>query len=278
MLAHHTFCHQGIEYTFRWNKERFEKKGLMDILNGQLDAYYRKVLAGNIPDALFNDPNIMRCSRFRLKGLERGAVPKIRDQLIERDLVRTLTRKTITTDLDPIRKIPEMVYQVFKARNENGIEEKPSHDVVCRNLLIVNDAALSMETPIWSPLNFQAPVNTLDTKQTKLPIGVKAKAMVNVTKSKFTGHMDLVLYSNQDDTLVVSDYKPEGNFLYSLPQIATYGLFVKKLFKFPRIICMSFNKDEAWLYDPDILKRDLPGYIAQFGNAEQDWDDLLKEL
>jgi hypothetical protein len=106
MLAHHTFNHQGIEYTFRWNKDRFERKGLVSILDGQLDAYYRKVLAGNIPDALFNDPNIMRCSRFRLKGLERGAVPKIRDQLIERDLIQTVTRKSITKDINPIRNIP----------------------------------------------------------------------------------------------------------------------------------------------------------------------------
>jgi hypothetical protein len=149
---------------------------------------------------------------------------------------------------------------------------------VCRNLLIVNDAALSMETPIWSPLNFQSPGSCRDRLQTQLPVGVKTKAPVNITCAKFTGHMDLILYSAQDDTLIISDYKPEGNFLYSLPQIATYGLFVKKLFRFPRIMCMSFNQEEAWIYNPELLKRELPEYIAQFGNTKQEWDHLLQEL
>jgi hypothetical protein len=81
-----------------------------------------------------------------------------------------------------------------------------------------------------------------------------------------------------DNSIIVADYKPENHFLRSLPQVATYGLFIKKMLKLEKIRCISFSKDKLWLYDPEIIKKQIPYYIERFGNPNLIWRYLVKTI
>lgn len=72
------------------------------------------------------------------------------------------------------------------------------------------------------------------------------------------GHIDLLVY--KDGVLYVCDYKPDQlpftrtrfyeSFINSIPQIATYALVLRQMFKLKDVKCVTFNKKGAWLYDP----------------------------
>ena len=77
---------------------------------------------------------------------------------------------------------------------------KPNHEHVLKHILREDDKSLATEIPIW----------------TKNPKSV-------------TGHIDLL--RNDGNVIQVVDYKPEGNFVRSIPQVAYYGFIIKKKFK-----------------------------------------------
>ena len=94
-------------------------------------------------------------------------------------------------------------------------------------ILIKDKDSIAIEVPIWS-----------------------------VSKDNhLTGHIDLIQI--EDNIIKIIDYKPEGNFLFSLPQVATYGLLIKELIHVEKINCISFNKNFAWEYNPEILLTEL---------------------
>lgn len=74
---------------------------------------------------------------------------------------------------------------------------------------------------------------------------------------RLTGHVDLVRIS--DGHVEVIDYKPEGRFLRSMPQVAVYSYLLDSCYPTLRLEdmrCVSFNEKEAWAYSPQVL-RDL---------------------
>ena len=79
---------------------------------------------------------------------------------------------------------------------------------------------------------------------------------------------------DENNVVKVVDYKPEGKFIFSLPQVATYGLLIKKILKLGQIKCISFNKAEAWEYDPELLLKDIRDYLSSY-KIQRKWEDYL---
>jgi len=88
----------------------------------------------------------------------------------------------------------------------------------------------------------------------------------------------LLLYDPSDRNLVIADYKPEGHFLRSLPQIASYGLMLKRIMNLEQVKCISFRKEDAWIYDPEIVRTHLEKYVIENENPELSWRSLLRAL
>ena len=91
-----------------------------------------------------------------------------------------------------------------------------------------------------------------------------------------TGHIDLVQI--EGNTLKVIDYKPEGRFLISLPQVATYGLLMKSKFNLDNVKCISFNKNNGWEYNPEILLSKVKNYLISHKIEERDWESFVNFL
>jgi hypothetical protein len=72
---------------------------------------------------------------------------------------------------------------------------------------------------------------------------------------RLTGHVDLVRIC--PDCIEVIDYKPEGSFLRSMPQVAAYSYLLDSCYpslKIDGMRCVSFNEKEAWAYSPEVLR------------------------
>jgi len=72
---------------------------------------------------------------------------------------------------------------------------------------------------------------------------------------RLTGHIDLIRLA--PDCLQVVDYKPEGHFLRSMPQVAVYAFLLDSCYptmKIENMECVSFNEKEAWVYSPGVLR------------------------
>ncbi len=99
-----------------------------------------------------------------------------------------------------------------------------------------------------------------------------------------TGHIDLILV--MDDIIYVCDYKPEEthipettrlsySFMRSIPQVASYALVLKKLFDIYDIMCITFNKKGAWIYEPKTTLTHLNTFIKknkQYKASDRSWE------
>ena len=151
IIAEETFIHQNINYTFRWARDHQDNVTLPKLIDTKLRGYYQKILQRHIPEALFNDPMILQCSRFRIKGLERGAIPKISKDLVRRSIVQEISENNEPAEWQVVRNLSKFANEVYSTYRKNGMNEKPSHDVILHNLIIRHETSLSMETPIWNP-------------------------------------------------------------------------------------------------------------------------------
>lgn len=76
---------------------------------------------------------------------------------------------------------------------------------------------------------------------------------------RLTGHIDLLRIC--PECIEVVDYKPEGNFLRSMPQVAVYSYLLDSCYptlRFEDLRCVSFNEKEAWIYSPEVLRELAP--------------------
>jgi hypothetical protein len=279
MIAQQEFNHQNIQYIFRWEKDHHKKFDFPKQMDAKITQYYSKIMEKDIPDELFETPTITRVSSFKLKNLTRGAIPTIRDKFIQQELVKVVKRKNVSQTNTLIERISEYVDNVYSVYSKNGYTQKPSHDTVIHNLLIKNEAALSQETPIWNPFDYHRPKSSQQ-RLGSLPVTVNVQHLIKrpLIAGDFTGHIDLILYDKKTQQLIISDYKPEGEFIRSLPQVAFYGLYIKKLFQLPEVHCVSFNKDELWIYNPEILRNELPEHIATYTSEEFEWMKFVSQF
>ncbi|MBD3353737.1 MAG: hypothetical protein GF364_19790 [Candidatus Lokiarchaeota archaeon] len=124
-------------------------------------------------------------------------------------------------------------------KNAN-IQKKPGHDVILKNILIQDENAIATEVPVWCD-----------------------------SPEKLTGHIDLIRI--KENILEVIDYKPEGNFMRSLPQVACYGLLLKQRFNIDNIVCLSFNDKNIWEYEPEVVLQRINEILSKIKADSFKW-------
>ncbi len=109
-----------------------------------------------------------------------------------------------------------------------------SHPDILTNLLRNDVSSIAIEVPVWS------------------------------TKLKLTGHIDLIRID--ESHIQITDYKPAGDFLVTLPQITSYAATL--LEHIPNLAqsvqCITFNKEKTWIYVPTVVQA-IPRLIETEG-------------
>ena len=186
------FVHQNIPYSFNWYKDHLKQKYNQIFANreelNRLKTHFKRVAEGRIPNRLFNSRDLPRVSQFKIRGIKPAFI---------RSFSKNLVRSGAIKHLDPNSKLPVYAQRVFKNYRESGFGGDPGHEPILKNILIKDKDSIAIEVPIW-------------------------KKEENKT---ITGHIDLIQIEN--GVVKVIDYKPEGKFLLSLPQVAMYGFLFK---------------------------------------------------
>jgi len=241
LIKKRDFIHQNIKYSFNWNIRNYlEKMNQLDTNREELKklgTYLKHIYEGSVvPNDIFNTKNIPRVSQFKIRGLKNAFLNSLSKKLIRAGKIKKY---------DSNSKFPRYVQKVYESYNKNQITRKPGHDSVLKNILIKDKDSIAIEVPIWNKIN----------------------------NSYITGHIDLIQI--KDHVIKIIDYKPEGNFLFSLPQVATYGFLVKKALKLKHLKCLSFNNEEVWEYDPNILLTDIKQYLISHKIIKRSWELFL---
>jgi len=271
-LSIQKFYHSGIKYEFKLAKRQNVISQMPKQIQMKINGFFDLILRKQIAMDLFNDSKTTRCSKFRVSKLDRGAQKIISEKLQSDSLIKQI-------DSSSISKIPnyEWIYNLLAINNECFEEYnnnpnyfyKPTHDSVLTAILLKLNNALSIETPIWLR------------KQKKLTdyMNLDYEIYNFSYSSSITGHIDLLLYDDIGNNLIIADYKPEGYFLRSLPQIAFYAIILRRILNINdlNIKCLSFNKDKAWIYSPEVLK-EINEEIKKFGNPKLPWSRFLKTI
>ncbi|MFW9949825.1 MAG: hypothetical protein ACFFKA_06855 [Candidatus Thorarchaeota archaeon] len=243
MLKKRIFIHQNIPYAFNWNIVNHKAK--ISQVNPRrkefimLGTYFKRVYQGDIPNYLFNTREYHRISQFKIRGIKPSFLDSFSKKLI-RD------GKIMPFDSDS--NLPRYAQKVFQSFKSHEISRSPGHEPILKYILIKDKNSLAIEIPIWKKF----------------------------TSTYLTGHIDLIQI--QGNTIKVIDYKPEGNFLYSIPQVASYGLLIKSRFNLKDVKCISFNRREAWEFDPLILLNEIREYLHNHGSKDPIWNDYLSDI
>ncbi len=234
------FVHQNIPYSFYWNIINHKAKFSQITANrkelNNLKMHFKRICQGLIPNDLFNSQNLPRVSQFKIRGIKLA-------------LIRSYSKKLIRAGKiqfhDANSKLPSYAQKVYDNFKDNIINKEPGHEPILKNILIKDKNSIAIEVPIW-----------------------------NEEKNRIiTGHIDLIQIEN--DTIKVIDYKPEGKFLLSIPQVAMYGLLLKSKLNLKKLKCISFNKEAAWEYNPDILLTDVRNYLISHRINVRPWEDFI---
>ncbi|MFX0105746.1 MAG: hypothetical protein ACFE75_09665 [Candidatus Hodarchaeota archaeon] len=240
MLKNKLYIHQNIPYLFNWNKQHHKNKFLQLTSNidelKRLKEHFKKIYEGTIPNNLFNSREFPRVSQFKIKGIKTAFIRSFSKKLIRSGKIKVF---------DSNSKLSKYAQNVFNIYRVNNITGAPGHEPILKNILIKDKDAIAVEVPIWS----------------------------NKKNKVVTGHIDLIQIEN--DIIKVIDYKPEGNFLLSLPQVAMYGYLLKAKLNIKSIRCVSFNKEGTWEYEPNILKRDIREYLISKRIDERPWETFI---
>ncbi len=234
------YIHQNIPYSFNWNKQNHKDKYSQITSNreelNKLKMHFKRVYDGIIPNNLFNSRNLPRISQFKIRGIKTSFIRSFSKKLIRSDKIKYH---------DSNSKLPLHAQKVFEIYRVNRIPGNPGHEPILKNILIKDKNSIAIEVPVWNEAEAQ----------------------------RITGHIDLIQVEN--NTVKVIDYKPEGNFLFSLPQVAMYGFILKSKLNIKNLKCISFNKEEAWEYDPNILLSDIKDYLVSHRINERPWENYL---
>jgi hypothetical protein len=203
----------------------------------KLGTYLKRIYKGNIPNTVFNTKKFPRVSQFKIKGIKSVFISSFSKSLIREGIIMRTDSKS---------KLPEFAKSVYNNFKNHNINKDPGHEPILKNILIKDPDSIAIEIPIWKRLN---------------------------DDEFITGHIDLIQI--EKNTIKVIDYKPEGKFLLSLPQVATYGLLLKSNFKLDKLTCISFNKKEAWEFEPDILLNEIKEYLISHNIKNRMWESFF---
>jgi len=234
------YIHQNIPYSFNWNKHHHKEIYSQITANreelNKLKEHFKRVYDGMIPNNLFNSRNLPRISQFKIKGIKTAFIRSFSKKLIRSGKIKYH---------DSNSKLPRHVQKVIEIYKVNRISGVPGHEPILKNILIKDKNSIAIEVPVWN----------------------------EVENKLITGHIDLIQV--EDDVVKIIDYKPEGNFLFSLPQVAMYGFLLKSKLNINNLRCISFNKEEAWEYDPKVLISDIKDYLLYHRINDRPWEYFL---
>ena len=271
-LSIQRFFHSGIKYEFKLAKRQNVISLMPKPIQIKINGFFDLILKKQIALDLFNDSKTTRCSNFKITKLIRGAHKIISEKLLETSSIYRIDSNP-TSNIDDfkwIHNLLDIVNESFEDYEKDPDSYyKPNHDSVLTAILLKLNNALSIETPIWLR------------KQKKLTdfMNLENDDYDFSYSKSITGHIDLLLYDEKGENLIIADYKPEGYFLRSLPQIAFYALILRRILNINNlnVKCLSFNKDEAWIYSPEVLK-DINEEIKKFGNPNLSWRGILRTI
>lgn len=240
MLKNKLYIHQSIPYSFNWNKQHHKDKFLQLTSNidelKRLKEHFKKAYEGSIPNNLFNSRDFPRVSQFKIKGIKSAFIRSFSKSLVRSGKIQ------VHGSNSKLSKYAQNVFDIYRANSFTGA---PGHEPILKNILIKDKDAIAIEVPIWN----------------------------NEENKKITGHIDLIQIENE--VVKVIDYKPEGNFLFSLPQVAMYGYLLKSKLNIKTLRCVSFNKEGAWEYEPNILKKDIREYLISQRIYDRPWETFI---
>lgn len=238
-LRTRVFIHRNIPYAFNWNISNHKMKVM------ELGAE-RQELRNLIKFLKIVSKGKIPNNTFNSRDIPRISQFKLRG--IKQAYLSALSKKLIRSGkikyLDEnfrLSQYARKVHEVFKEK-----QKKPKHEPILKNILIKDKNSIAIEVPIWSKIN----------------------------NNWLTGHIDLLQI--EGETIKVVDYKPEGKFIVSLPQVASYGLLVKRMFNLSKVTCVSFNKFEAWEFKPEILLNDVKEYLNSIKFKERIWEKYFE--
>ena len=61
----------------------------------------------------------------------------------------------------------------------------------------------------------------------------------------------------------------------SIPQVSSYALVLKKLYNIDDVMCITFNKKGAWIYEPKAVLTHLNNFIKknkQYKASDRPWE------
>ncbi len=240
--------------------QNLEKLSNYPKLMNHLEYVYK---IGNFPDEILEGyhefPRISKFNQqFRfISSKEKRAFIK---KMISDGTIKKIINKNV--------EIPEFIYKLIelsknKYHKQSEIyptHNSPSHESVLKKILEEVTNSIGMEIPVW---------------------------MWHMDHY-LTGHIDLIILNR---TVYVCDYKPEEtpnpdttrlsySFMRSVPQVASYALVLKREFKVENIMCATFNKMGAWIYEPEKTLLKLNQFIKNYKQYKADdrpWEKYFIE-
>jgi len=202
---------------------------------------------GNFPDDILeNYHEYPRISSFnnQFRHIDPIYKKKFISKMISNGIIKVINAK----NCEEYRNIYNLIeFSKNKYYNLSQIypsHDSPGHEYVLPQILLENQNSVGIEIPVW----------------------------MRHENLFLTGHIDLIQVI--DGTIYVADYKPEEtpyitsrisySFMRSLPQVASYGLLIKKEFGINDLMCITFNKKGAWIYQPEISLKLYNSFVKKF--------------
>jgi len=237
----------GFDQNYRWHRLRFKHHptNLLKIKNTNLLKklvwFFEKISKMDYDVDIFRVEN-PRCSDFLITGSRSKPIqseillPYIKE-LYDKKIIKETSESVLGTRLINYVNMAEHYYKnKFSQKSYNSFlsdEGNIYHDQLQNFIFRKDSDIIATELLVWLKINF--PLLNID---------------------YLSGHIDFLFFFN--NCLYVCDYKPEHRdriFLRSIPQISAYGLLLEKMMDLPnlQIKCITFNKTNAWEYEPSIL-------------------------
>jgi len=237
----------GFDQEYRWHRLRFKHHptNLLKInkttLFKKLIWLFEKISKMDYDVDIFRLEN-PRCSDFIITGSRSKPIqseillPYIK-KLYDKEIIKEKGESVLGSRLIKYVNMAERYYKnKFLPKSYNCFlsDEGNIYHNQLQNFIFRKDSdIIATELLVWLEINF--PLLNID---------------------YLSGHIDFLFFFN--NCLYVCDYKPEHRdriFLRSIPQISAYGLLLEKMMNLPnlQIKCITFNKTNAWEYEPSIL-------------------------
>ena len=219
---------------------------------------------GNFPDDILeNYHEYPRISSFnkQFRYIEPVHKKKFINKMIANKIIKVLNVKNCE-EYGKIYNLIEFsknkyysLSQIYSSHNS------PGHEYVLPKILTKNQNSVGIEIPVW----------------------------MRHENHFLTGHIDLIQVI--DGIIYVADYKPEEtpfktsrlsySFMRSLPQVASYGLLLKRVNGINDLLCITFNKKGAWVYDPENSLKLYNSFIKKFKKYkvhDRPWEKYFLKL